>query len=68
MKPLEELVELTKDEIAYAPLLSVYPEFIRQWRRRERLLDGAITIESGYEPSQGFIASALAILRNKSHV
>ena len=62
-KPLDDLLALTTDELATAPRLAVYPEFVRQWRPRPRELpDGRSIIEPGWEPSAGFIAAALAIL------
>lgn len=64
MKPIDELITLTQDEKAVAPKLGLYPETVVQWRERERELpDGRIIIERGPEPSAGFIACALAILR-----
>lgn len=64
MKPIDELIALTADEHATAPRIGVYPEFIRSWRERERKLnDGRTIIESGWEPSAGFVAAALAILK-----
>lgn len=66
MKPIEELIALTADEHAAAAALSVFPEFVVSWRPRERHLpDGRTIIEPGWEPSAGFVAAALAILRNK---
>lgn len=64
MKPIQELIALTADETATAPKLCVHPNFIRQWRPRSRVLpDGRTIVEPGWEPSSGFIAAALAILR-----
>lgn len=62
MKAIDELLALTTDENAVAPRLGVYPEFVRQWRPRQHWQTGHI--EPGCEPSAGFIAAALAILRN----
>jgi hypothetical protein len=65
VKAIEELIALTADEHAAAPRLGVHPEFVCQWRPRERLLpDGRTIIESGWEPSAGFVASALNIIRS----
>ena len=63
-KPLDDLLALTTDEDAVAPRLWVHPAYVRQWRPRERVMpDGRVVIEQGLEPSGGFVAAALAILR-----
>ena len=64
MKPMEELISLTQNEHAAARLLMCSPEFVVSWRDRKRELpNGKTMIEKGWEPSAGFIAAALAILR-----
>lgn len=60
-KPIEELISLTQDEHAVAPLIGCTPEFVRSWRPWRHWQTGRI--ESGVEPSAGFVACALAILR-----
>jgi len=61
VKPIDELISLTQDEHTTARRLCVSPEFVRSWRPRKHWQTGRI--ESGWEPSQGFIAVALAVLR-----
>lgn len=66
-KPIDDLLALTTDEHATAPRLWVDPAAVRSWRPRPReLSDGRTIVESGCEPSSGFIAAALAILRGSA--
>lgn len=66
MTPFQRLlntVDTLQDDLSVARLLAVYPSYIQQWRPRERMLDdGRVVIESGLEPSGGFIATANVIL------
>jgi hypothetical protein len=57
---LLEVARLGDDKVA--ALLCITKEFINQWKPREHYLTKRL--ELGYEPSQGFIAAALSILRN----
>ncbi len=61
MKPIDELVSLTQDEHATARRLGCDPQFVCQWRPRKHWQTGRV--EPGLEPSAGFMAAALAILR-----
>lgn len=69
MKPIEELLEIVSPESnrkKAASLLHVHIGFVEQWFPRERILpNGKKIVEQGVEPSAGFIACALAILRNQ---
>lgn len=60
-KPIEDLLALTTDEHAIAQRLCCTPEFVRSWRPWTHWQTGRL--ESGVEPSAGFVAAALAILR-----
>lgn len=60
-KPIDELIALTQNDQAAAERLSCSPEFVRSWRPREHWQTKRV--ESGVEPSVGFISCALAILR-----
>lgn len=67
VKPTDELIAFVNfagaDDVARK--LSVSVEFVRSWLPRQRELeDGRTIIEPGWQPSTGFIAAALAILRN----
>lgn len=62
MKPLDELISLTQDEHAASARLGCAAEYVVAWRPREHWVTKRI--EPGLEPSAGFIAAALAILRN----
>jgi hypothetical protein len=64
VKPIEELIALTTDENTSARRLGCDPEFVVQWRPRKHWQTGRI--EPGWEPSAGFIAAALAILRTNA--
>lgn len=64
MKPIEELIELTSNEIDSSILLKCSPEYIRSWRPKLINRKGKDIIEFGVEPSGGFIGCSLAILRN----
>lgn len=64
-KPMHELLRETirLGERRTAELLWCHPGFVVSWFPR-RLLDGRI--DSGWEPSGGFIGAALAILRSNN--
>jgi hypothetical protein len=62
LRPLDELIALTADEQAAARRLCCSPEFVLSWRPRRHWQTGQL--EPGIEPSAGFIAAALALLRS----
>lgn len=60
-----QTVDAVGDDTLVARKLRVYPEFIKSWRPRQRdLPDGRTIIEQGWEPSSGFMAASLGILRS----
>ncbi len=64
MKPREELLSLADADPLIHRRLCICPEAIAMWRDKPRTLpDGRTVIDPGWEPSQGFMAAALAILR-----
>lgn len=65
MNELLQIVDKIGESEA-ARLLWCSPEFVHSWRPRHRLLpDGRFIVESGWAPSAGFVAAALAILRER---
>lgn len=58
---VDELIALTQDEQAAAARLGCSAEYVRSWRPWEHCQTKRI--ETGVEPSAGFVAAALAILR-----
>lgn len=63
VKPFAELLELVElyGEEFVASRLYCSPEFVHSWNTREHWKTKRV--EPGWEPSAGFVASALTILR-----
>ncbi len=68
MKPFDAFraeVDRLQDDALVACRLWCSVEYVRSWRDRERTLpDGRVVVETGIEPSGGFMGAALAILRH----
>lgn len=66
MKPFDELIAEAERQghAIVAARLAVSVEMVCSWYPRERTLpDGRTIVDTGVEPSGGFVACALALLR-----